>query len=255
MKINRDVIIEGKTFDNSFYVSLDFDQNFLPILKMKRFDIKLPVSTQLVIDILKQTSISNLELGYPVSLVQNEGGDFVKLVFSNSSEYKKLITANSFRSDKIKQGTLVKLQAGEIYVFLSTIRKADMYYFERIFKTDSEDSLKKDIKSLFKTFNLFWDPVQNVFVLYNNLMSSRRIIECYDVIPEYSEKVYSVKEKYSASLNKEIPLHKIDYDENTSRIKINGQTNDFSFWDQYYNLISFDSSDFKKLFAFVDSLN
>lgn len=254
MKINKSIIIEGKEFDNQFYLSLDFNQDKLPILKIKRHNIILPITTDTVISLLKNRTISNMGFLNPISIVQNEALDFVDFVETNSVEYKKLITSNSFRTDKIKQGTLVKLQSGEIYIFLQTIKLANMYQFERIFDHLDINS-KKQIKNLFKTSNLFWNPVENRFVLFNNTVSSKRVIECYDVIPEYSEKTYNVKENYYKTLTKIISLDELKFinEDNNSYFKIKEEERNFlsRYWGIYYQVISFNSKDFNLLFDFL----
>ena len=166
MKINKIITLNNSEFKNSFFLTLFFKEE-KPYLKIKNTDVILPISSSLIIESLCKFSIIENNIIQEISLVQNEANDIIKLVNKKSEEYKKIIRKNSFRTDNLKQGTLVELQSGEKLIFIKLIKQSKIKDFISILK-NIEYKIpvsKKDFLQIFKNYNLFYSHIHNL--LYN----------------------------------------------------------------------------------------
>lgn len=261
MKIRKFITLNEQVKENAFCLTLSFNELLNPILKITNTDIVLPISSNMVVDILNTADISHKQLLNQYSIVQNEAEEFVKLVVVGSPEYKKIINSKTITTSKIKQGTLVKLYSEEQLIFLQTIRLCRQYYLRRIQEYYNgtvygmHEPTEKDIKNLFKTYNLFFDPVRQVFQVFNISVSNKRVVECYDVVSEYNENNFNVKERFN--LNSYLYVSKLSFIEgmNNKIINIDIQNNTIPITSRqvynYANFVAFNLSELKPLIEFI----
>lgn len=263
MKIKKFITINELVKENAFSLTLSFNESLNPILKITNTDIVLPISTNMVIDILNTADISHKQILNQYSIVQNEAEEFVKLVVVGSPEYKKIINSKTITTSKIKQGTLVKLYSEEQLIFIQTIRLCKQYYLRRIQEYYNgrvygmNEPCEKDIKNLFKTYNLFFDPVRQVFQIFNISLSNKRVVECFDIVPEYNSNNFNVKERFN--LNSYLYVTNLSFIEGMNNKIINIQLNYNSIIvpinsrevHNYSNFIAFNLSELKPLIEFI----
>lgn len=270
MKIKKFITINEQVKENSFSLTLSFNESLNPILKITNTDIVLPISTNMVIDILNTADISHKQILNQYSIVQNEAEEFVKLVVVGSPEYKKIINSKTITTSKIKQGTLVKLYSEEQLIFIQTIRLCKQYYLRRIQEYlrrvqgyynvrvyGMNEPSEKDIKNLFKTYNLFFDPVRQVFQIFNISLSNKRVVECFDIVPEYNSNNFNVKERFN--LNSYLYVTNLSFIEGMNNKIINIQLNHNSIVvpidsrevHNYSDFIAFNLSELKPLIEFI----
>lgn len=194
MKINRTLTINGQAVENFFQGKLIIDENQELILKDCQTGIIIPVSKSVINDFLKTTTLINLVFHKPFSIVENEAGEFIKLIEFHSPEFQKLINQSTFRTDKIKQGTLVKLVNEDQMIFISTIRTINKYYLDEFLNMPNSGGFYDKNKFLkkFHTENLFYNIKEQSFISFEAKESMFRVKDCYDIVPEYSENKFKV---------------------------------------------------------------
>ena len=205
MKITKFITINNEIKENKFFLRLAFNNDNQPMLIIGNTEVVLPVSLSIVLNVLETADISSKKLINPYAIVQNEAEEFINLVLINSPEYKKIISSKSITTSKIKQGALVKLQSEERLIFLQTIKMARTYklreihnYFQgNTYRRNNQPHTEKEVKNMFKSYNLFLDPISQNFSLFEISFSNKRVIETYDVIPEYNKINYDVKTRFN----------------------------------------------------------